>query len=220
MATLLEAGPFDARDGEGRELFANAEIRLEEGRATTLEGPSGSGKSTLLRQLAGLSHSPVEAGRRLAGEEYRRATLPAWRARVTLMAQDAPMIPGSVRDNLELPYHLRAGGRRTPDADLARRQLEAVGLGHLPDARDVGTLSGGERHRLALARGLLWDPPVLLADEPLAGLDAETAEVCFDLLLEFGRRSGHALLVVLHHGELADRVDDTVRLVGGRLSDA
>jgi len=220
MPHLLEAGPFEARDGEGRLLFADADICLDEGRATALEGPSGSGKSTLLRHLVGLVHGSTEATRRLSGEEYRRASLPTWRANVTLLAQDAPMVPGSVRANLELPHRLRAGGRRRPDSDRARQLLEAVGLGHLPDARDVTTLSGGERHRLALARGLLWDPPVLLADEPLAGLDDRTAATCFDLLLAFGRRPRHALLVVLHHGELGDRVDATVRLERGRLSDA
>lgn len=217
MPYLLEAGPFSANDGEGRLLFAGAVIRLEEERASALEGPSGSGKSTLLRLLVGLTHDGSDASRSLAGQTFRGAGLPAWRARVTMMAQDAPMVPGTVRDNIELPHRLRAAAGLAPDWDRARELLEAVGLGHLPDGRDVGTLSGGERHRLALARGLLWDPPVLLADEPLAGLDENTAVACFELLLGFARRPGHALLVVLHHGELSDRVDTKIRLSGGRV---
>lgn len=215
MPYLLEAGPFSARDGEGRLLFEDATIRLEEGRAAALEGPSGSGKSTLLRLLVGLSPDSPEVDRRLAGEPYRLSALAAWRAKVTLMAQDAPMVPGSVRDNIELPHRLRSGGRQPPEWARARAALESVGLGRLPDDRDVRTLSGGERHRLALARGLLWDPPVLLADEPLAGLDDENAAACFDLLLEYAHRPGRALLVVLHHGELSDRVDRTIRVTDG-----
>ena len=126
-------------------------------------------------------------------------------------------IDGSVGDNLELPFRLKGGGRRELDRERASRLLEAVGLGAIATHRDVSTLSGGERHRLALVRGLLWDPPVLLADEPLAGLDDDAAERCFDQLLRFAHRSGHALLVVLHHGEPGDRVDRTIRLAGGGL---
>jgi ABC-type lipoprotein export system ATPase subunit len=92
-----------------------------------------------------------------------------------------------------------------------------VRLGRLPDQRQVGSLSGGERHRLALVRGLLWDPPVLLADEPLAGLDEETAAACFELMLDFAHRPDHALLVVLHDGEHASRTDGAIELRDGRL---
>jgi ABC-type iron transport system FetAB ATPase subunit len=214
MPDFLVAGPFDARDGEGRVLFEDQGLRLAEGRATVLDGPSGSGKSTLLRLVAALVASGRDVQRRLAGETYEGAHLVTWRSRVTLMAQDAPMIPGSVRDNLELPFRLRCSGRGSLDEKAAVEGLRQVDLGRLPLDRNVDTLSGGERHRLALARGLLWDPPVLLADEPLSGLDADTATSCLELLLAFGRRPGHALLIVLHHRELAARADAVIRLAG------
>lgn len=217
MPCLLEAGPFEGRDGEGRLLFSDAGVRLIEGRTTALTGRSGSGKSSLLRLMVGLGQDGGGVTRRLGSETYPRSRLPEWRSRVTLMAQDAPVLPGSVRDNIELPHRLRVGGRRSPDSDRMHALLQEVGLGAIPLERDVGTLSGGERHRLALVRGLLWDPPVLLADEPLSGLDERTAEACFELLLDFAHRPGHALLLVLHHSELAHRLDDTIRLAGGRL---
>jgi putative ABC transport system ATP-binding protein len=127
------------------------------------------------------------------------------------------MLPGSVRQNLEFPFGFKCDDGRTVDESEARAVLGRVGLAGLPADRDVTTLSGGERHRLALARGLLWDPPVLLADEPLAGLDADAAQLCFEQLLVFSRRQGHALLVVLHDGGMADRTDDAYRLADGRL---
>ncbi len=217
MPDFLEAGSFEASDGEGRVLFSSADFRLREGRATVLEGPSGSGKSTLLRLVAGLQTGGQGALRRLNDEDYAGPRLPLWRSRVTLMAQDAPMIPGTVGDNLELPFRLRHSGDRVYEIHRAEDLLRSVGLGRMPLDRQVITLSGGERHRLALARGLLWDPPVLLADEPLAGLDTETAAACFDLLLDFSHRPGHAVLVVLHHQELAVKTDALIRLDRGRL---
>jgi ABC-type lipoprotein export system ATPase subunit len=89
----------------------------------------------------------------------------------------------------------------------------------LPVDRDVRTLSGGERHRLALVRGLLWDPPVLVADEPLSGLDIDSAVACFELLLSFAHREGHAVLCALHSQELSIRAERRIRLEQGRLED-
>ena len=196
--TLLRCGPFGARDGEGRVLFEGAVLELGERTVTVLEGASGCGKSTLLRMAAGLA--PVEGTpvRRLAGREYAPGELPSWRARVTLLAQDAPVLPGSIRWNLEAPFALRAAAGRRFDPERARALLDATGLGRLGEAREARSLSGGERHRLALVRGLLWDPPVLLADEPFSGLDRETAAACWALLEAFARRPGHAALAVLH----------------------
>jgi putative ABC transport system ATP-binding protein len=219
MAAFLECGPFSASDGEGRVLFENASIALADGQCVAVDGPSGSGKSTLLRYVTALAWAP-EAKRRLGGESYSGAELPLWRSRVSLVAQDAPMIAGSVRDNLGFPFSLRAGRDRHFDDVRAAALMTQVGLEQLPFDREVRTLSGGERHRLALIRGLLWEPPVLVADEPLSGLDPEIAAVCFDLLLRFGRRPGRLLICVLHDPDMNARVDHRLRLVNGSLREA
>jgi len=218
MATFLECGPFSARDGEGRLLFEDALVSLADGQCVTLEGPSGGGKSTLLRFITGLAWSP-EAGRTLEGADFAGSQMPAWRARVTLAAQDAPMLAGTVRDNLAFPFAQRAGCLHDFDEGASSDLLQAVDLGRLPLDREVRTLSGGERHRLALVRGLLWDPPVLVADEPLSGLDPEVAGQCFELLLRYARRPGRLLLCALHDPEFNSRADRRLRLAEGILGE-
>jgi putative ABC transport system ATP-binding protein len=208
---FLECGPFSASDGEGRTLFTGVSLALDDEMCAVIEGPSGGGKSTLLRHLTALNHGP-ESERRLQGRSYEGASLPDWRAAVTLVAQDAPMIQGTVEQNLRFPFDQRRGAERRFEVEEARRLLAAVDLGQIPLERHVRTLSGGERHRLGLVRGLLWNPPVLVADEPVSGLDPETERHAFDLLLRFARRPGHLAICVLHDPRLADRADCRMRL--------
>jgi ABC-type lipoprotein export system ATPase subunit len=201
MEWLLEAGPFEAHDGEGRLLFSDTVVRLPAATAVVLDGPSGSGKSTLLRHVTGLTHGSGSSGsgtdaRTLKGEPFQGELMPMWRTRVTLVAQDAPMLPGSLRHNLEFPYRFRCAGKRTFDVDRARSLMDEVGL-EIP-----------------------VDPAVLVADEPLSGLDADAAATCFELLLGFAHRPGHALLAVLHHRELGARADAKMHLEEGRLGGA
>jgi putative ABC transport system ATP-binding protein len=214
MSAFLEAGPYSAHDGEGRQLFDDLGIALEEGSLSVLDGPSGSGKSTLLRQLVGLVPTP-RADRTLAGVGFGARELPGWRSRVVLMAQDAPMLAGSLGDNLRFPFAHRSASGARPDEGRLAELLKATGLAGIPESRAVATLSGGERHRLAMARGLLWDPPVLIADEPLSGLDEDAARTCFELLLGFARRPGHAALAVLHDRSLANLADHRLALRPG-----
>ena len=211
MPSFLSAGRFSARNGEGRELFAGVSIEIHAGELVVIDGPSGSGKSTVLRQLVGMVPT-VGVIRELDGELYADLQLPLWRSRATLVAQDAPMLAGTVGDNIRFPFDQRCAGGGAPAEDRLRELMEATGLAEIPEERDIGTLSGGERHRLALVRGLLWDPPVLVADEPLSGLDEQRSEACFALLLDFAHRPGHAVICVLHDRSLAARADRRIPL--------
>lgn len=217
MATLLRCGPLRSEDGEGRELYGSVTVALDEGCLTVLEGPSGGGKSTLLRQVAGLA--PTESvTRELSGRRWEEKDLPGWRSAVTLLMQDAPIIPGSVLENLDFPYNLKSAAGRSFDGDRAGRLLDEVGLGSVALDRPASTLSGGERHRLALVRALLWEASVVLADEPLSGLDGPRASRCFELLQEHARRPGHAVLCVLHDPSMGRGADRRLRLVPGCLA--
>jgi putative ABC transport system ATP-binding protein len=217
MGVLLRCGPLSGHDGEGRALFDGIEVVLQDRGLMVLEGASGSGKSTLLRMMAGLVATPRGMTRELEGRSFEQRELPAWRARVTLLAQDAPVLPGSLEDNLRAPFALKSADDRRYDEARAARLLAAAGLDEIPRDREARSLSGGERHRLALVRGLLWDPPVLLADEPLAGLDPGTTERCWALLQRHAERDGRGVIVVLHDPALAGRNLRRLRLLSGHL---
>jgi putative ABC transport system ATP-binding protein len=219
MSTFLECGPFTARTGDGRLLFEDVSVALSDSQFVCVEGPSGSGKSTLLRHITALAWSS-KPQRHLEGRSYGGVQLSAWRSKVCLIAQDAPMLKGSVGDNLMFPFLQRAGRGMPYDGQEAQRLLSAVGLAELPTDRDIKLLSGGERHRVALVRGLLWNPPVLVADEVLAGLDPESAQACLELLSEYARRSRRLLICVLHDPEICERADLRLRLRDGSLEDS
>ncbi len=213
----MRCGPLSAEDGEGRKLYSSVTVDIEEHCLTVLEGPSGGGKSTLLRQIAGLA-SASDATRELSHREWGPHEIPGWRSQVTLLMQDAPIIPGSMLENLEFPYHFESANGRSFDLDRAQQLLHEVGLNTIARERPASTLSGGERHRLALVRAILWDAPVLLADEPLSGLDSHRATRCFELLTDFARRPGHAVLCVLHDPTMGREADRRLCLAPESLS--
>ncbi len=200
----------------GKVLQGEVFIELESPCLAVISGGSGSGKSTLLRAIAGLVET-INASRILGNSSFPKGELPAWRSLVTLMMQDAPVIQGSIEENLSFPFRFKNRGRRKYDGRKARELLEMVGLGNLSLQADVLRLSGGERHRLGLVRGLLWDPPVLLADEALTGLEPELADRCFQLLREYAQRADRIVVAIFHERRFMQEADIRMEMRDGRL---
>ncbi len=185
---------------------------------TALFGPSGCGKSTLLHCIAGLE--PAVRGRlSLADEVWQDSEsaifIPPHRRRVGYVFQDAGLLPHlSVRGNLG--YGMRRAGRARQDTNFART-VEWAGIGPLLERRIEG-LSGGERSRVAIASALLRDPVMLLMDEPLAALDAQSKA---DLLPYLERLHSDLSIPILYVSHAIDEVarlaDHLVSLEPGRV---
>jgi ABC-type iron transport system FetAB ATPase subunit len=195
--TILEAVDLSARVGE-RVLFSGVGFALAEGQRARVVGPSGTGKTVLMRILAGLQ-APCSGSVRLGGRDLDAWGGPAWRARVALLAQHPPVLPGTPADTAGLLAGLT--GQRGRAHDDPRDVAARLALPHAAWTRDWAALSGGERQRVHLALALALRPDVLLLDEPTSALDPTATDAVLDAL------TGHAAIWVTHDAALAARLE-------------
>ncbi len=220
-AALELAGVVKSFRQAGRELpvLCGLDLRLARGEMVALLGPSGSGKSTLLH-ICGLLDRPDAGVIRIAGQEAQglgdRERTRLRRQHIGFVYQYHHLLPEfSALENLVVPQMIAGLSKREAKA-RATELLELVGLGERLEHRPA-RLSGGEQQRVAVARGLINAPKLLLADEPTGNLDPHTADAVFELLVKLVRGAGLAILLATHNYELAARMDRIVRLEDGRL---
>ena len=196
------------------------DLDLVPGEVLAITGPSGGGKSTLLLTLAGLL-APVAGDVWVDGTSIARIEPSALRRKVTLTSQDAHLFTTTLRDNL-----LVARGDAT-DAELTAA-LQAVGLSQwaaglldgLATVLDPGSVSGGERRRILLARAMLVESDVLLLDEPAEHLDADAADAVMGALRTHARARAVAVVVVTHHPNPLDHADRWLVVADGHARSA
>ena len=196
----------------------DASMRVDGGEFVAIVGPSGSGKSTLLG-LLGLLDRPTSGSIVVAGTDLSRAgDRPRTRVRgdvIGFVFQQFHLIPHlSAVENVETALSYR-GLRSKVRRDRALAALHRVGLADRSDHRPV-ELSGGEQQRTAVARALVTDPKLILADEPTGALDTGNAELVMDILAEV-TDEGRALIVVTHDRDVADQADRRITLRDGRI---
>jgi lipoprotein-releasing system ATP-binding protein len=210
---------FDGADGRVIRVLRGVDLRLGRGETVSIVGPSGSGKSTLLHILGGLD-LPTSGRISLGGSDLANlddVELAQVRNRyVGFVFQFHHLLRDfTALENVMMPQ-LIAGATRPAARKRALDLLEQVGLadraGHVP-----AKLSGGEQQRVAAARALVNEPPVILADEPSGNLDLETGEMLHDVLFDLVRDHGTAMVVVTHNTALAARTDRILRLSAGVL---
>lgn len=222
--TVLRAQDLTRVFGTGAgevHALTSASLEVAAGELLVVRGPSGSGKTTLLNLLGGLDR-PTSGSVWLGDSELtalgEKAVLTARRERIGYVFQSFGLVPVlSAAENVEVPLRLR----RTAPAERAERvaaALDAVGLTGHAKQRPY-ELSGGQQQRVGIARALVADPELLLADEPTGQLDSGTAAVVMDLLARVVHERGVAAVVSTHDPELMARADRVVELHDGRVID-
>ncbi len=199
---------------------ADVDLEIQSGTFVAVEGPSGSGKTTLLGLLAGLE-APDEGEITVLGHDLSRLTRTERarlrQRRIGIVFQSFGLI-ASLRagENVALPLAL-AGVTAREREGRARAALDEVGLESAFGAR-IDELSGGERQRVGVARALVIEPAVILADEPTGSLDEENATGILGLLTDSVRRRGASLVLVTHDPASAARADRHYQMRDGRLT--
>jgi lipoprotein-releasing system ATP-binding protein len=201
------------------EVLKGIELKIMPGEMVAIEGASGAGKSTLLHILGALDRptggkvyfEDIDLFGQSDGElaEFRNRHL-------GFVFQFHHLLPEfSAVENTMMPGLIQGMGQREAK-EKAERILGQLGLGdrlqHKP-----GELSGGEQQRVAVARALMLNPRVILADEPTGNLDSKTGEEVHKLLVEINRQQGITIVVVTHNPALAGRMTHRVKLVDGKL---
>lgn len=209
------------RGSEDVQVLSDLTLNVAEGEFVSLMGPSGSGKTTLLNLIAGLD-------RPTSGEVWvkdqcisamNESQLAGWRTRgIGFVFQFYHLLPVlTAYRNVELPLLLlsmTAAQRR----EQVMNALDLVGLTDRIHHRP-GQLSGGQQQRVGIARAIVTDPDLLVADEPTGDLDAKSADEILNLLGELKRSMGKSIVMVTHDQKAASRADRIVHLEKGRLVD-
>jgi len=206
--------------GAAAPILRDVTLSVAAGESLAIVGPSGSGKSTLLNIIGTLdrptSGRVLVGGKDLAGASD--AELAAVRGqRIGFVFQLHHLLPQcTVMENVLVPVLAEPHATTSAAKVRAKRLLARVGLSDRLDYRP-GQLSGGERQRVAVARALIREPMLLLADEPTGSLDRAAADNLGQLLIDINREDGVTLIVVTHAAALAERMARVMELRDGRL---
>ncbi len=213
VAKSFDSGPAEVS------VLKNISFSIDRGERLAVLGRSGSGKSTLLHILGGLDDP--DSGEVWIGDDSLNTLTASQRAKLRnrnlgFIYQFHHLLPEfSAAENVAMPL-LLAGVGRGESFDRAETLLKSVGLSsrvsHKPHA-----LSGGERQRVAVARALVSNPLLVLADEPTGNLDRQSAEEVFDLMCALSDEFGTSFLIVTHDESMLKRTHRAMKLIDGEL---
>lgn len=209
--SLIETRKLSRLDQSGRTpLLHSTDFTLRGGDKVAITGPSGSGKSVFLRTLA-LLEAPDSGEVLWRNQVVTSALIPAYRSRISYIAQRPALIEGSVEDNLRFPYSLKIFKEQTFDIEQAVRMLHQAGKPQSFMSKMAGDLSGGESQVVSLIRAMQLDPQVLLLDEPTAALDPQSSGAVESLVntwLASDPLGARAFIWVSHDPEQAQRMSN------------
>ena len=214
---MIQATNIVKRFGD-LEVLRGVNLLVDSGEVVSIVGASGAGKTTLL-QILGTLDLPDGGDVSIGGQSttgMSRRELSAFRnANLGFVFQFHRLLPEfNALENVLMPAWI-AGAPEKDAKDRAASLLDDLGLGHRAH-HNPSELSGGEQQRVAVARALMNQPRVLLADEPSGNLDSENAAMLHDLFFELRERHGQTIVLVTHNEQLAQRADRMLRMADGR----
>ncbi len=221
IVTVNNVHKYFRRGAERVDVLNGLSLEVPEGQFLALMGPSGSGKTTLLNLIAGLDQ-PSEGDVWVADQcisKMSESGLATWRtSNIGFVFQFYHLMSVlTAYRNVELPLLLLPLTAQQRDTQV-RTALDIVGLSDRLDHRP-GQLSGGQQQRVGIARAIVTDPTLIVADEPTGDLDARSAEEILDLLCELRTSRGKTIIMVTHDPKAASRADRTLHLEKGLLVD-
>lgn len=201
------------------EILSNVTFDVKEGEILAIVGPSGSGKSTLLNIIGSLE-APTAGEVLLHEQNIQEISSPLYRQKhVGFIFQSFYLLEDSTSlENLLLPASIARESIKK-GSSAYERALELLGHVDLLHRKDFPSklLSGGEKQRIAIARALMNDPSLILADEPTGNLDAKNGRILMDLLFKTCKNYGKSMILVTHDLELAKLADRTLTLQEGKI---
>ena len=214
---MIQAENIVKRYGD-LEVLRGVDLTVKSGEIVSIVGASGAGKTTLL-QILGTLALPDAGTLSVGGQStsgMSRRELSAFRnTHLGFVFQFHRLLPEfNALENVMMPAWI-AGNKGKGAQALATHLLEELGLGHRLE-HNPSELSGGEQQRVAVARALMNEPSVLLADEPSGNLDSENASALHDLFFDLRERLGQTIVLVTHNEDLANRADRMLRMADGR----
>ncbi|MCX6004773.1 MAG: ABC transporter ATP-binding protein [Chloroflexi bacterium] len=205
------------RGSEQVHALKKVDLSIKDGEFISIVGPSGSGKSTLL-YLLGLLDSPSKGSITIRGKETsgleERELVKLRRENIGFVFQQFLLLPTlNVRENMELPLLF---SKKNGKPEKITEIIDMLGLSHR-EKHLPHQLSGGEMQRVSIARALINQPKILMADEPTGNLDSATAEKIYEIFKKLNQ-AGLTLIVVTHNMELATMAHRVIKLKDGEIS--
>lgn len=224
MHNVIELRKINKIYGSGQfqtHVLHDLDLEIPEGTFNSIIGQSGSGKSTLLNIVGTLdqpTHGEVYINGKRTDQMSKKELAILRNETLGFIFQFHYLPPEfTALENVLMPFRIRHG--RVPEADLKRAQeiMDLVGLSKVKN-NNATKMSGGQQQRTAIARALMNNPKIILADEPTGNLDSDTTETIYNLLREINERLGTTFVIITHDRRIAEKADRIIEIQDGRIA--
>ncbi len=224
MRNVIELRKINKIYGSGQfqtHVLHDLDLAIPEGTFNSIIGQSGSGKSTLLNIVGTLdqpTHGEVYINGKRTDQMSKKDLAILRNETLGFIFQFHYLLPEfTALENVLMPFRIRHG--RVPEADLKRAHeiMDLVGLAKVKN-NNATKMSGGQQQRTAIARALMNNPKIILADEPTGNLDSDTTETIYNLLREINERLGTTFVIITHDRRIAEKADRIIEIQDGRIT--